>query len=151
MKPALLKYVHLVTIVYKCERRPTRSHLRTHTPRATEPAHNGPTISHLGAQNINRRKSFPIESFADTRETNNHVTGVSGRRQGAHGLSAQNTCAGRAHGILRRGLGARCLPSRMKPTVHPVPPCVVSAAPKSAIPTTATCVRIDGHSRRTSC
>lgn len=29
-----------------------------------------------------------------TRETNNHVTGVSGQRQGAHGLSAQNTCAG---------------------------------------------------------
>lgn len=43
----------IFSLVCKCERRPTHNHLRTHTPRATEPAHSGPTISHLlGAQNI---------------------------------------------------------------------------------------------------
>lgn len=49
---ALRKNVNLTSIVGKCECRSTHSHLWTHAPQATEPAHNGPTVSHpLGAQN----------------------------------------------------------------------------------------------------
>lgn len=66
---ALRKNVNLTSIVGKCECRSTHSHLWTHTPRATEPVHNGPTVSHLLGHHkisISRRHSFPIESVADT-------------------------------------------------------------------------------------
>lgn len=58
-------------------------------------------------------------------------------------FSWSNDCAKHVRGASTRDLetGSRVSPVRMKPTVHPPPPCVVTIAPEAAIATTAARVR----------